>query len=86
MTTRKVEIFIAGCAVCNETVDTVRRVSCASCAIDVLDMHVPEVAARAKQLGVRQVPAVVVDGKLLACCTAGPTEADLRAAGVGSPM
>ena len=52
MTTRKVEIFSAGCAVCNETLAMVRSIACPSCDIEVLDMHDSEIAARAKALGV----------------------------------
>ncbi|HBP18950.1 MAG TPA: hypothetical protein DEA08_14330 [Planctomycetes bacterium] len=86
MTTRKVEIFSAGCAVCNETLAMVRSIACPSCDIEVLDMHDSEIAARAKALGVGSLPAVAVDGKLVGCCAGrGPDEATLRAAGVGTP-
>ena len=48
------------------------------------DMRQKDVAARAKQLGVRSVPAVVIDGKLADCCsTRGPQEQVLRAEGLG---
>ena len=58
-----------------------------SCELDVLDMHNPAVAAKAKSYGVRTVPAVAVDGRLAACCAgSGPNEALLRAAGVGVPL
>jgi glutaredoxin len=84
---RRVEVFGAGCAVCDETVAMVRRIACSSCEVEVLDMRDPAVAARAKSLGVRTVPAIVIDGRLAACCTgAGPAEATLRAAGVGTPL
>jgi hypothetical protein len=47
-------------------------------------MHDAEVARRAKDLGIRSVPAVVIDGKLADCCTGrGVDETTLRAAGVG---
>ncbi len=80
---RKVEIFSAGCPACEETIELVNRVACPSCEVSVLDMNQPEVADRAKTLGVRSVPAVAVDGKLADCCTGGPNEASLRAAGLG---
>jgi len=42
------------------------------------------VASRAKSLGIRSVPAVVIDGKLAGCCAGrGPDEATLKAAGIG---
>lgn len=81
---RRVEIFSAGCAVCKETVELVNRMSCPSCEVSVLDMHQAGVARRARELGIRSVPAVVVDGKLADCCAGrGPQESVLRAAGVG---
>jgi glutaredoxin len=83
---RKIEIFSAGCAVCDDTVELVNRIACPSCEIEVLDMQQADVAARAKQLGVRRVPAVAVDGKIADCCAVGgPDEASLRAAGIGTP-
>lgn len=81
---RMVEVFSAGCALCDETIALVNQVACPSCEVSVLDMRDPEVAARAKALGVRSLPAVVVDGALAECCGGGIDEAGLRAAGVGS--
>jgi hypothetical protein len=84
---RKVEIFSAGCGVCEETVALVKRVACDSCEVLVLDMRDDEVAKRAKGLGIRAVPAVVIDGELAECCKeGGPTESGLRAAGLGQPL
>ncbi len=84
---RTVEVFTAGCPVCDETVELVNRVACPSCEVSVLDTNEPSVAARAKSLGIRSLPAVVVDGELASCCTgSGPNEAALREAGVGQPV
>lgn len=84
---RKVEIFSAGCPVCLELVARVDRIACPSCEITVLDMQEAEVAARAKSLGVRSIPAVAIDGVLAGCCeNRGPDEATLRAAGIGIPL
>ncbi len=84
---RKIEIFSAGCAVCQETVEMVKRISCASCEVNVLDMKDPAVAERAKNLGIRSVPAVAIDGKLADCCAGrGPDEATLKTAGIGTPL
>ncbi len=81
---RKVEVFSAGCAACNDIVDLVQRLACPSCHVDVLDMNDIEVAKRAKALGVRSVPAVAVDGLLAACCIGvGVDEQSLRALGLG---
>ncbi len=87
MASRKVEIFSAGCSVCNETVELVKRISCPSCEVVVLSMNDQKAAQRAKSLGIKSVPAVVVDGKLASCCAGrGPNESELRAAGIGQPL
>jgi hypothetical protein len=84
--TRTVEVFTAGCPACDEVVKLVNELACESCRIEVLDMRDENVAARARSLGVRSVPAVVVDGRLADCCARqGVTEEGLRSAGVGSP-
>jgi glutaredoxin 3 len=86
-TKRKIEVFSAGCSACKETIDLVHRVACPSCEVTVHDMHDAKVASRAKGLGIRSVPAVVIDGKLADCCTGrGPDEATLRAAGLGQKI
>lgn len=84
---RKIEVFSAGCPACDDVIDLVNGVACPSCEVTVLDMHDPKVAARAKSLGVRSVPAVAIDGALAGCCAGrGPDEAALRAAGIGTPL
>ena len=84
---RKVEVFSAGCATCQEAVETVKQAACPSCDVIVLDMHDAEVAKRAKVLGIRSVPAVVIDGKLADCCTGRGIDVHvLRAAGLGTPL
>jgi hypothetical protein len=86
-TKRMIEIFSAGCAVCEEMVTRVKQLACPSCEVTVLDMRQPDVARRAKSLGVRSVPAVVMNGQLADCCAGrGPDEATLRAAGLGQPL
>jgi len=83
---RKIEVFSAGCPACRETIDLVNQVACPSCEVSILDMNDPAVASRAKGLGIRSVPAVVIDGKLADCCAGrSPDEATLRAAGLGQP-
>ena len=56
-TKRKIEVFSAGCPVCDETVALVKQVACPSCDVTVLDMNDPSVAKRAASLGIRSVPA-----------------------------
>jgi hypothetical protein len=86
-TRRKIEVFSAGCLVCKETIELVKRIACPSCEVSILDMKNPDVGSRGKSLGIRSVPAVVIDGKLADCCAGrGPDEATLRALGVGQPL
>lgn len=83
---RKIEIFSAGCPACDETVKLVNQLACPSCDISIFDMKKPDVAQRAKVLGIKSVPAVVIDGKLADCCSGrGVNEASLKAAGLGYP-
>ena len=56
---RTVEIFSAGCAVCQETVSLVESMACESCAVNVLDLQDRNVAERARQLGIRSGPASI---------------------------
>ncbi len=84
---RKVEVFSAGCGLCDETISLVQRLACNSCEVIVHDMKQPEVVVKAKSYGVQSVPAVVVDGKLADCCAGrGPQEQALRAAGIGAQL
>jgi glutaredoxin 3 len=81
---RKIEVFTAGCSMCDETVAMVKRVSCSSCDVEIHDVREAGVAAKAKQYGVVRVPAVVINGRLADCCAGnGPNEQTLRAAGLG---
>lgn len=84
---RQIEIFSAGCALCEDTIALVNRIACPSCEISILDMQDKDVAKRANELGVTSVPAVAVNGELVDCCVRpGVDEKTLRAAGVGQPL
>lgn len=78
-TKKKIEIFSAGCSTCKDTIEMVKRIAGSSHEVIVHDMHQPEVASKAKQYGVRSVPAVVIEGKLAGCCAGrGPEQHVLR--------
>lgn len=82
--TRKIEVFSAGCPLCEEVVSLINRMASTSCEVEVRDMRDNEAVTRAKALGIRTVPAVAVDGRLADCCAGrGPDVAGLRAAGIG---
>lgn len=84
---RIVEIYTAGCPICNEAIQMVETLACSSCDVTALSLHDPAVARRAAALSIRSVPSVVVDGQLAACCIGrGVSEEALRAAGVGQQL
>jgi hypothetical protein len=59
----------------------VKKITGADHEVQIHDMHKEGIAARAKQHGVRSLPAVMVDGKLAGCCAErGPDEHILREA------
>jgi glutaredoxin 3 len=77
---KTIEIYSAGCATCNETIEMVKKLAGAQ-DVHVRDMQHRDTAAQAKRLGIRSLPAVVVDGKLASCCAGrGPDEHVLREA------
>jgi glutaredoxin len=87
MKKRTVEVFTAGCPCCDDAVKLVQSLVCPSCDLQILDMRGDKAAqTKAKQYGVKRVPAVVVNGKLADCCQIGGVDAKtLRSLGVGSP-
>ncbi|MEL0108331.1 MAG: thioredoxin family protein [Rhodospirillaceae bacterium] len=86
-TKRKIEIFSAGCAVCEDVVAQVKETACPSCDIVILDMNDAGIATRAKNLGIQSVPSVVIDGKLADCCSErGPDLDALKEIGLGKPL
>lgn len=84
---RKIEIFSAGCPVCEGTIEEIKKTSCPSCDITVLDMKDTKVAERAKTLGIRSVPSVVINGKVADCCSDRGVDIEkLKAAGLGKQL
>ena len=86
---RKVEVFTAGCPVCDKTVELVKSLACPSCEVIVYDLNkgceTNECREKAEKYGVTRLPAVAVNGVLLECCKTGAISEDaLRAAGIGS--
>jgi hypothetical protein len=68
---RKVEIFSAGTALCQEVIDVVRRETGSSFEVIVRNMMDARSLARAEELGIRSVPAVVIDGRLASSAGGG---------------
>jgi len=84
-TAQQIDVYTSGCPLCEDAVETARRLATPEQTVTVHDLRDEATAERAVRLGVRSVPAVVVDGRLAGCCTGGGvSEAGLRAEGVGS--
>ena len=84
---RTIEVFSAGCALCEDTIALVQKIACDSCEVTIHNMNEPAVARKAKEYGVRSVPAVVINGKLANCCSGrGPSEQVLRLEGIGTSL
>lgn len=89
---RKIEVFTAGCPVCEPVVAMVKSMACSSCEVIVYNVAQPcdtkECIEKLLTYGIKSLPAVAVDGKLLACCqnNKGVSEAELRNAGIGQAV
>ena len=85
--TRKVEVFSAGCSICDNAIAKIKEWACDSCEVIVLDMKDDTVARYAKKLGINSVPAVAIDGIIADCCAGRRiSEETLRGAGLGQPI
>lgn len=88
---RRVEIFTAGCLLCDETVKLVKELACPSCEVAVYDIkeqcETKECLDKMKQYNITSVPTVVVDGKIAECCKRSKVSKEtLKAAGIGVPL
>jgi glutaredoxin 3 len=82
---RTVEVFTAGCSVCDEAVHAVRKLACESCDVQVQDMRTDAAKTKARRYGIKRVPAVVVNGQLAECCQQGAVDVGtLERLGIGS--
>lgn len=85
---RKVEVFTAGCAVCEPVVKMVQSMACSSCEVVIYNLSKPEDAKehleKIKDYGIKALPAIAVNGKLLPCCqNPGASAEELSKAGIG---
>jgi glutaredoxin len=89
MNKSKIEIFTAGCPLCNSVVGMVKELASEwSYELIIYDLvkqyENKECKTRVELYNVKRLPSVVVDGKLLACCTNQDiTSQDLITAGIG---
>jgi glutaredoxin 3 len=61
----KIEVFSAGCPLCLQAIEMVRREAGSSSEIIIRNMTDARDFGRATALGVRSVPAIAIDGKLM---------------------
>ena len=85
---RHVEVFTAGCLVCDDTVNLVKSLICPSCELQIFDLReacaTNECREQARRYGISALPAIAVNGVLLDCCRREPITAELStAAGIG---
>lgn len=84
---RRVEVFTAGCPVCQGVVEIVNELACPNCDVTIYNLNRDEGVDEAKAYAVTALPSIVVNGELLECCKRGPiTKEDLKAAGIGQPL
>lgn len=86
MAKRQVEVFTAGCPVCDPAVQLVQELACPDCEVTVYDLRESGVE-KAQHYGIRRVPTVVVDGAIASCCQGGGVDREqLQAAGIGQRL
>ncbi len=88
---RKIEVFTAGCPICDEAVSQIKAAACPDCDITVYNLtegcETMECRDKAKEYGIKSVPAVVIDGKLADCCAGrGINLETLKQAGLGQRL
>ncbi|ARV12346.1 glutaredoxin [Gilvibacter sp. SZ-19] len=86
---RQIEIFTAGCTVCEPVVHLVKETAGKDCEITLHNLseqcESKICVSKMKEYGVKRVPAIAVNGKLLDCCTnIQITKDDLTNAGIGN--
>lgn len=85
---RQIEVFTAGCPVCEPVVKTVKDMVCDSCEVTIYDLSEQGESKvcvdKIKQYNITSLPAIAVNGELLSCCKdRGVSREELAAAGIG---
>lgn len=88
---RRIEVFTAGCPICQETVEQVKAAACPNCEIIVYDLNAGcetnECREKAAHYGIKVLPAVAIDGKLADCCSGRAVDIEvLKKAGLGQSL
>ncbi|QED37165.1 glutaredoxin [Antarcticibacterium arcticum] len=85
---RQVEIFTANCPVCDPVVKMVKDLACDNCELTTYDLvkqcDDKSCVSKINEYGIKNLPAIAVDGKLLDCCKGNAiTKEKLINAGIG---
>ena len=69
---RQIEIFTAGCPVCDPIVNMVKELACENCEVQIYDLvkqcDDKSCLTKMKEYNITKIPAVAVNGILLDCC------------------
>ena len=89
MNKQKVELFTAGCPVCEPTVELVKSMACSNCEVIIYDLSklcdTKECLTKVKEFSITSLPAIAVNGKLLGnFSTKYITKEELIKAGIGT--
>ncbi len=85
---KQIEIFTAGCLVCEPVVQLVKDTACNNCEITIHNLsdqcESKICVSKMEQYQIKRMPAIVVDGVLLGCCkNIEITKEDLQNASIG---
>lgn len=85
---RQIEIFTAGCPVCDPMIQIVKELACDNCEVNVYDITKlsddKPFMFKVGEYGIKQIPSIAIDGVLLDCCKESVITKDrLLSAGVG---
>lgn len=85
---RKIELFTACCAVCEPVIGMVKSMASNSCDVIIYNLSqlydTKECLEKVKVYGIKGLPAIAVNGKLLSCCENKGISVDvLKNAGIG---
>ncbi|WP_373056324.1 thioredoxin family protein [Zunongwangia sp. H14] len=85
---RQVEVFTAGCPVCDPVVNMVKELACENCDVKIYDLvkqcDDKTCLTKMEEYNIKKIPAVAVNGKLLSCCkNEGVSREALIEAGIG---
>ena len=89
MSKQQIEIFTAGCPVCEPVVALVKKTACENCEITIHNLSEQsenkDGITKMKEYGVKKLPAIAVNRKLIDCCkNIEITKDNLVNAGIGS--